>query len=430
MNFRNILFISLSSIVLFGCNSSSNNSTAAVSGLSLPANVEVISDDASTAANLADINMAAYNSTGSDYSNLKTEYWINAGQWQEPLKMADMLVCIMGASAHKDLANHTYQGLIDMNICQSDSGDQSAKTANFADVVSITSRASNTSNQTASSWFTNAYDENDDGDTLDAGESMEFATEIVISEGVSTSNPFGVFSMNWNKDNSAAGDHSRGSLVFTDNSTTKVGISFLEENKNQNEGYEFDQWAKGELNKDGSGGMIQVKQVDNGTEYVYKINFNATHANIDKAGTATCTNLDESTMTTYIDRYNLYNATTGALVDINAGLEFVHGASKDKRGYAGSYFDHNGAEKHWMWVEDGSAPSTIYSESNPATSYSVSWSSGVPTISGITFDQPIRITADYLGAFSGTGSLVKSGSGTLGRASDDIDNGTFNFGDL
>ena len=416
---KKLILITLASATLYGCSSSDPAAVAAVSGLSLPANVEVIPDDAGSSASLAAANMAAYNSTGTDYTNLKTEYWINAGQWQEPLTMADMLVCIMGASAHKDLANHTYQGLIDMNICQSDSGDQSAKTANFADVVSITSRASNTSTQTASSWFTNAYDENDDGDTLDAGEISKYASEIVITEGASPSNPFGVFSMNWNQDNSASGDYSRGSLVFTDNSTTKVGISFLEENKNQNEGYEFDQWAKGELNKDGSGGMIQVKQVDNGTEYVYKINFNGTHANIDKAGTATCSNLDESTMTTYIDRYNLYNATTGALVDINAGLEFVHGASKDKRGYAGSYFDNNGAEKHWMWVEDGSAPATIYAESDNSLTYSVSWSSGEPTISGITFDKPIRITASYLGTPPGgsaatqTANLNYEGPGQL-----------------
>ena len=419
MNFRNILFISLSSIVLFGCNSSSNNSTAAVSGLSLPANVEVISDDASTEANLADINMAAYNSTGTDYSNLKTEYWINAGQWQEPLKMADMLVCIMGAASHKDLSNATYQGLIDMGICESSSGDQSAKEAEFADVVMTTSRASSTSNQIGTGWFTNSGDDNDDGDTLDAGESMEFATEIVISEGVSTSNPFGVFSMNWNGDNVPSGDHSRGSLIFTDDSTTKVGISFIEENKSQSEGYDFDQWVKGQLNKDGSGGMIQVSMVENGTTKVYKINFNGSYANIDEEGIATCSNLDETTMTTFIDRYNLYNATTGALVDINAGLEFVHGASYDKRGYAGSSFDNNGVEKHWMWVEDGSTPTTIYAESDNSLTYSVSWSSGEPTISGITFDKPIHITASYLGTPPGgsaatqTANLNYEGPGQL-----------------
>ena len=107
------------------------------------------------------------------------------------------------------------------------------------------------------------------------------------------------------------------------------------------------------------------------------------------------------------------------MVDINAGLEFVHGASYDKRGYAGSSFDNNGVEKHWMWVEDGSTPTTIYAESDNSLTYSVSWSSGEPTISGITFDKPIHITASYLGTPPGgsaatqTANLNYEGPGQL-----------------
>ena len=96
---KKLILITLASATLYGCSSSDPAAVAAVSGLSLPANVEVIPDDAGSSASLAAANMAAYNSTGTDYTNLKTEYWINAGQWQEPLKMADMLVCIMGAAS-------------------------------------------------------------------------------------------------------------------------------------------------------------------------------------------------------------------------------------------------------------------------------------------------------------------------------------------
>ena len=400
MNFKNIILFSSVPVILAAClggGGGAGTNLAATAGLNLPANVEVIADDASLAS-LAAVNMAAYNSAGTDYTNLKTEYWINAGAWQEPLQMADMLVCIMGASSHSDLFNATYQGLIDMNICQSDSGDQAAKTANFADVVMTVSRANNTANQIGAAWFTQAQDENDDGDTLDAGEVKKFASNIVISEGTSTSNPFGVFTMSWNQDNSAANEHSRGTLKVADEGVNQVGITFIEENKQvSSPAYDQTEWVRGTLNKDGSGGTIKVSHVNSGTTTIYKINFNGSYANVDKAGTASCMNLDESTMTTYIDRYNLYNNTTGALIDINAGLEFVHGAAKDKRGYAGSYFDGSGTEKHWMWVEDGSTPTTIYSATNTAVSYSVSWSSGVPTISGITFDLPIRFTDSFVG---------------------------------
>jgi len=224
--------------------------------------------------------------------------------------------------------------------------------------------------------------------------------------------------MNWNQDNALTGEHSRGTLKFTDTGVNQVDITFIEENKQvapRSPVYDQDQWVRGTLNKDGSGGTIKVSHVDGGTTTIYKINFNGSYANVDKAGTKACKNLDESTMTSFIDRYNLYNATTGALIDINAGLEFVHGAAKNKRGYAGSYFDNSGSEVHWMWVQDGSAPTTIYSEANTAVSYSVSWSAGVPTISGITFDAPIRFTDAFLdsGGNSRNENLNYEGPGQL-----------------
>ena len=403
------LVISLFTLAfVYGCSDSGlGNVKTVVSGLLLPAKVEVIPDDAAVSGNLAAVNYAAFNDAGTDYAKLETEYWINAGQWQEPLNMADMLVCIMGASSHADLANATYQGLIDMGICNSDSGDQAAAKANFAEVVMTTSRASNTAKQIGDAYFTSCEDENGDGDTSDANECQEFASNIEITEGASTSNPFGEFTMSWNQDNAPAGDHSRGTLKFTKVSDTVAGISFIEENK-ETGAYDFNQWAAGELNKDGSGGKVKVKAVDNGSTMTYKINFNGTHANIiQNTDAAVCSSLDESTMTTYVDRYNLYDSS-GALVDISAGLEFVHTASKDKRGYAGSYFDNNGNEKFWMWVDDGSAPTTIYSESNPDISYSVTWSSGQPTISGLSFDAPIRFTASFTGVTPGGVSGTKT----------------------
>jgi len=403
MNIKNIILFSSVPVILAAClggggGAGTNLAAAATAGLNLPANVEVFADDAGFAS-LAAVNMAAYNSAGTDYTNLKTEFWIDAGEWQTPLNMADMLVCIMGASSHSTLFNHTYQGLIDMNICKTDKGDAATTTANFADVVMTTSRANSTANQIGVAFFTNAEDDNNDGDTLDAEEISQFASNIVISEGASSTNPFGVFTMNWNQDNALTNEHSRGTLKFADVGVNQVGITFIEENKAVSPGPAYDQneWVRGTLNKDGSGGTIKVSRVDSGTTNVYKINFNGTFANVDKDGTKTCKNLTESSMTTYIDRYNLYDNTTGALIDINAGLEFVHGAGKDKRGYAGSYFNNAGNEIHWMWVQDGSAPTTIYSEANNAVSYSVSWSSGVPTISGITFDAPIRMTAAFIG---------------------------------
>ena len=396
MNSKSLLIVGLASLTLYGCSSKTPaTSTEQIAGLALPQNVIVIQDP-SASASLAAVNNAAYNSSGTDYSKRKADMWVDAGEWQEPLNMADMLVCIMGASSHSTLPNATYRALVDMTICNNDAGDQASAVASYADVVMTVSRASNTANQIGTGYFTQTEDNNSDGDTLDAGEKSEFVAEIVMTEGASATNPYGAATMNWNLDNASAGDYTRGSLAFTNASTTEVGISFIEQNKNQVEGYEFAQWAFGTLKKDGSGGSIKVSKVDGGTTKVFKVAFNGTHAKIQQdAQTASC--VDLNSMTTIIHSYDLFDSTSGALKDITAGLQFLHGASKDVRGYAGTYKDGNGAVKYWMWTQDGSAPTIIYKESDLATSYNVSWASGRPTISGITFDAPIRFEASFVG---------------------------------
>jgi hypothetical protein len=393
MNFKSLLIVGLASLTLYGC-SDKPLTAEEIKSLALAKNVVVIQDP-SADASLAAVNMAAYDASGTDYSKTTADMWVDAGEWQEPLNMADMLVCIMGASSHPTLANATYQALVDMTICNNDTGDQTAAIANYADVVMTVSRASNTSNQIGTGYFTQTEDDNGDGDTTDAGEKSEFVAEILVTEASTTTNPYGVVTMNWNLDNAPTGNYSRGSLAFTNASTTDVGISFLEQNKNQNEGYEYDQWAAGTLKKDGSGGSIKVSKVD-GTEKIFKVAFNGTHALIQKDAEAqSC--VDLSSMTTIIHSYNLFDNTSGALKDITAGLQFVHGADKDKRGYAGSYKDGNGATKNWMWVQDGSAPTIIYKESDTTTAYNVTWSAGRPTIAGLTFDAPIRFEASFEG---------------------------------
>ena len=81
MNIKNILVISLTATLVYGCNSSSSSSAssaAATAGMNLPANVEVLQDSSSSSSNLAAVN-AAYDDTGTDYANATTEVFLNAG---------------------------------------------------------------------------------------------------------------------------------------------------------------------------------------------------------------------------------------------------------------------------------------------------------------------------------------------------------------
>ena len=416
MNFKNIILFSSVPVILAAClggggGAGTNLAAAAVAGLNLPANVEILVDDSALSGNLAAVNMAAYNSTGTDYSKAKAETWIDGGAWQEPLKMADFLICIMNGTGANLLPNATFKSLVNMSICDDEqSGTQVGKKTRFAEAIVISARASNTAPQTVNAWFLDG-DAGADG-VLSEAENGRYVAEAAMSTGASTANPFGVFTFNWNRADAvvdgATGDYERGSLAFTDESTAQVGITFIEQVKDAGNSADHSIWARGLINKDGSGGKLIVNDGEN--SLIYKVNFNATHANIDTAGTAVCKNLDESTMTNYVYKYNLYNSTTGALKDIKAGLQFKHGngASSTLRGHAGSYVDSGGTARHWVWTEDGTAPTTIYKEDDTSVSYSVSWSSGVPTITGMTFDPRVEIDAQWTGVTPAGSSGLRS----------------------
>ena len=428
MNIKNILVISLTASLVYGCSSDStpaSSSVAATVGMSLPANIEVLQDSAATSSNLAAVNMAAFDSTGTDYSNAKAEVFLDAGDWQDPLNMADFLICIMNATGPDIVPNGTYSALVDMSQCDpAEGGSQAAKVTRFAQATIIAARASNTANQTATAYFLDGEDENGNGVITEA-ENGKYVANITISESSSTTNPFGAFAFNWNRVDAvadgSAGDYERGSMSFTSNSAAEMGFSLIEERLVDGESDDtYTMWGKGVGAKNGDSGKVYV---NDDTNRVHKVNFNSTHANVVTNGTAACMGLAENTMANYVYNYNLYNATTGALIDIVAGVELVYGTDKDKRGYVGSYWDDSANSlKLWIHTEDGTKPTTVYKESDKETALSVTWSGRTPTISGITLVEPIRFEADFLatvtaagGASAGTktNDLVYEGAGQL-----------------
>jgi len=419
---KNLVLLTLASATLYGC-SSDPAAVAATQGMNLPANIAVLQDDSAVSGNLAAVNNAAFNSAGTDYTNAKGDVFIDGGDWQEPLEMADFLACIMTGTAVNVIPNGTYKALINMTQCDNEQGgSQKGKKTNFADAVVISSRASNTAAQNITAYIIDGDDRNGDGDIADAGEAMNIVVKASITESASTLNPFGAFTFDWNQTNSSSGEYMRGSLALSNEANDQIGMSLISQGK---EGSNADNiWSKGLLNKDATAGkmkvVIQIDEngdgdfADSGEVTTNKINFNATHANIDENGTVVCKNLSEASMTEYVYSYSLFNSTTGALKDITAGLDFLHGngANSTLRGYAGSYVDENDAVKHWIWTEDGTAPTTIYKEDDTAVSYSVAWSSGQPTITGMTFDARVEIDASFTGITPG---------GTSGTKTDNLD---------
>ena len=423
---KNLVLLTLASATLYGCSSdpAAVAAAAATAGMNLPANVEIIQDSGATSSNLASVN-AAFDDTGTDYANTSAEVFLNTGAWEDPLTMADMLICIVNATGLDKVPNGTYKSMVDMSQCDNaEGGSQEAKVTRFADATSVTSRAGNTSNQLATSYFLDGQDQNSDG-VISEAENQKFIAKISMSESASTTNPFGVFDFNWNRvdavSDGASGDYNRGSMSFTNASATEIGFSFIEQFKDAGESEEYIQWAKGVGAKNGASGKVYVNTNESGSEVIYKVNFNSTHANIKSGGSSVCSSLADNLMTTFVYGYNLYNATTGALIDIVAGVEIVYGTDKDKRGYVGSYWDESaGAIKLWMHTEDGSKPDTIYRKSDTGIAITVnSWSGRTPTISSMTFVAPIQFTDSFTAStpagVSGTrtNDLVYEGPGQL-----------------
>jgi len=417
---KNLVLLTLASATLYGC-SSDPVAVAATRGMNLPANITVLQDDSAVSANLAAVNNAAFDSAGTDYTNAKADVFIDGGEWQEPLKMADFLTCVMTGTAANLIPNGTYKALINMTQCDDEQGGtQKGKKTNFSDATVISSRASNTAAQNITAYIIDGEDGNGDGDIVDAGEAMNIIVKASITESATTSNPFGAFTFDYNQTNSPTGSYMRGSLAISNEANDQVGMSLISQSK---EGSDLDNiWSKGLLNKDATAGKMKVViQIDGNGDGEFAaneittnlVNFNATHVNISTNGSAVCKDLSEASMTEYVYSYNLYNSISGALKDITAGLEFLHGngASSTLRGYAGSYGDGN-TVKHWIWTEDGSAPTTIYKESDTDVTYSVAWSSGNPTITGMVFDPRIHVHDSFTGITPG---------GTEGTKNDALD---------
>ena len=308
-----------------------------------------------------------------------------------------------GANQVHSPTGETFNALVDMSQCDKQgSGTQEGKQTRFAEVTAKSTRASNTSSHLVDAYFTDRQDQNNDGDTTDTDEESQYLAQASVTKGPTTTNPFGEFTFNWAKNTDDVAKYDKGSLVLGTETSGASDFNFINKMKGVY-GLQTEQvsWANGNLNIDGSGGKIKVSHANSGTTNTYKVRFNTTHANVQKnTDTAVCYDLDESTMTPYVYSYNLYDETTGALKNINAGLEFVYddNGTKDGRGYAGQYKHWNGSayvDKTWMWTSGNDEPVTIYKESNQTLYYSVEWASHVPTISDLTFDPRIEIQASY-----------------------------------
>jgi hypothetical protein len=292
-----------------------------------------------------------------------------------------------GAGTHP---NEQYLALVEHSTCMPGGGTPGK--INWASSIMNTSRADDNSPELVKAYYT--FKDEDDSD-------LTVLADVKAVTAPTESNPWGEWDMNYDIKNwpTDAYDHGALSIVKeNDNINFKFNGTFNRVALGS-PSYDWDEnWANGVIKADRSGGKAQIslKQgwVNSGTEQVYKVDFNTTHASVSKnAGVATCQSL--TSFTEYAYDYNIYTED-GSAVDITSQLELRFGTNKDKRAWAGQYQSGgtatNPTYSHWMWTEDGSKPTTVYLKSDTSVSKAVIWPTNgnwAPDITDVSFDTPI-----------------------------------------
>ena len=406
MNKLKLIALSVTtSTLLSGCGGDIAAVVASVTGIATPASVVVIASGG-TSGNLAAVNYAAFNDAGTDYSNTVAETWIDGGDWQEPINMADDLACVMAASNAGNHPNEQYTAMIQDSTCFGT--NTNAGQINWASAVIDSSRVDINSDHLVKAYYT----------VKEGTNTNTIVADVVAKSAPSTTNPWGEWSMNFDFKNLTSPLALNGSLSVADNDGD-IAFQYIDTSTLQAEcrTTACSMWANGILKSNKSGGEISAAMTWAGTTTNYKVDFNTNYAAVSvNGGTASCQDL--TNMTEYAFQYNLYS-TAGALVPITAMLELVYDTNKDKRAYVGQYRSGGTAASptytNWVWTEDGTQPTTVYLASNNTIAKTINWSSaGVPTVAGITLDPPIifnnnHASNDALGSsdlfYVATGSL-------------------------
>lgn len=284
---------------------------------------------------------AAYNDAGTDYTTDTTEAWIDLGPGMQPLDFSSFLVCVIKKSGASLVVNGTYVALVNTSKCQT--GASSSK-PEIAKLTVITSRADNSSAQNVTVWF-------------DVDSSQQYIAEATVTEGASSSAPFGSFTFSWVNANDAT---EKGTMTFAAGTTS----STVQMAKYDTNNGGFFTSMNGAINNDKTTGEVAVAiGID-----TYGLSFNSSNVNIQKNSDSAVCN-DRTTLTEYVHGYNIYDSTTGAKKTLSGPFQCTYTASDatTKQCYIGPY----GA-----WYEGGSAD---------AGTTTVTHENGTP-YSGITYD--------------------------------------------
>lgn len=297
-----------------------------------------------SAVTVSGISQAAFNDAGTDYSTDTTKSYV----WNEalqPIELVNSILCFTAQFNVTEFANAgPYLVLADEAACFDSSNDgstgQSSGAANapaFLKAVANVTRASEFEPLIVNVWIP----EMEGGD---GSQAIKF--RAVISEGASESNPFGQFTFNFDfYDNFINLTQLGGGEVITlDSQPGSIGFTLYE--SSQQGASSYTQSASVVMASDRSTGVALTSSDQSGA---YALAFNSSNVLLQNAsgfnslpyrsGSNAGTCLSRTDFDSFVHRYDLYNASTGARISVNSGFPILYSSANngnyDSYGYVG-----------------------------------------------------------------------------------------------
>ncbi len=374
-----------------GSTTSTNDTNTVVSALAIPSTLSVINDSSGSSVAALQTNFRAAGTSlsraladpGTDYSRDNKNSYVYDDS-MESMQTVNMILCILDQMRADSMVNKgNYAALINSDKCEqgknqdssATTGQSSTQATNLWRWVVNASRADNSSPQIVKAWSENME--------MDGpGQEQRIEVAITVTEGVSTANPFGKFTMNFKGVNPATGAvKMKGTLKTETAANGKVAFTFYEVDgtllSSYNVGESYSERASSVVTApDGSNGIAQTVSLDEGNfgsgsqsnSAGYSIAYNASH--VLRAGDSNTTKaqlqamnsgtpgicLSRTNFNTNVWRYDLYHTadgvfngntvTAGQRVALNSGFPITY----DNNGT--SIFGHVG---YWgIWLNDSS----------------------------------------------------------------------------
>ncbi|MDD1780134.1 hypothetical protein LRP49_02875 [Enterovibrio sp. ZSDZ35] len=303
------------------------------------------------ASSLPVVGHAAFNDVGTEYTNAsqKTYVWNEA---LEPIELVNSILCFTAQFNVTEFANAgPYLVLADEASCFDDSNDGStgqssgaANTPSYLKAVAEVTRASDSAPLIVNVWLPEMA-------TGDDEQAIKF--KAVITEGASDTNPFGQFTFNFSFFDNFTNLTPKGGGEVITLSGLEDSIGFTLYESSQHGVSTYTQSASVVMSSDRSEGTALTSSSQSGA---YALTFNSGNvllqnaANFDalpyKSGNNSGTCLSRTQFNSFVYRYDLYNASTGAQIDVNAGFPMKYSSANN-----GTY-DSYGYVGYWgIWTE-------------------------------------------------------------------------------